>query len=214
MSDSALRRSRISQCAALLMFWCQIIPSSAEFLCIVGCVSATPGPYFKNQVPPSSSSWQQEMAQTAASWEGKDKMDPGSDTGASQGAKYSVQPPWTCRQEQAGTHGKRWGSRLKPGESAPTPNTSGGHGEVLMWTFSGTFFETCTPSTALCLFLIYTILAFLLLPHSFFGSGLSRLPGFCPPQWRQRTAGYKFLRNDASNTLKTVIALQPSLLAL
>lgn len=126
-------------------------------------------------------------------------------------AKYSVQPPWMCRHQQAGAHGKRWGSRLKPGDWPHTLHLRRSWGSVDV-NFSGTFFETCTPlPCSLCLFLMYKILPLQLLPRSSFGSGLSRLPCFCPSRWRRRRAGCKFPHNDASNILKTVIQLLSSL---
>ena len=192
------------------MFWCQIIVSSGRFPMHCKMYISTPGPCPPTPaVAPLPHHDNRKCLQTAASWEGT--MDPGSDTAPSQVPSIQSNCPGCVDISKLAPTARDGG----PGWSQETgPHTlhfrrSWGSVDV---NFSGTSFETCTPlPCSLCLFLIYKILPLQLLPCSFFGSGLSRLPCFCPSRWRQRTASNKFPHNDAFNILKTVIQLLSSL---
>lgn len=127
------------------MFWCQIIPSSARFPMHCRMCISNPRPLpTKARSAPSSSSWQQEMAPDSCIMRRQDKMDPGSDTGPSQGPSIQSSHPGPVDR-----------SRLAPTARDGGPGWSqeiGPHTQHLRrsWrsidvNFSGTFFETCTP---------------------------------------------------------------------
>lgn len=171
----------------LLMFWRQIILSSGRFPMHCRMYISTPGPCPpKPAVPPPPHHDKRRCLQTAASWEGK--MDPGSDC-SKPSANCSVQPPWTCRHEQAGAHGKRWGSRLKPGDRPPHPTPQEVMGKCWCELFWHLLWDLHPPPLLCVCSWLTQFCHFYCFPSSFFGSGLSHLPWFCPLRWRQRTAG-------------------------